>query len=162
GAKEAAFPLKARKSKIYAADLLGLEAPLRLELVDAKGKVVASSQGHEGDKRRAHVDLKPEEDAGYQVRVAPTEGKVGRVLLRIAEVKNPLAPLVLEMGETTVEDELNKDDKPDTKRKTRCKTYPIALKADVKYTIDLESSAFDAFLRLEGPDGKEVAWDDDS
>ncbi|MFO0969224.1 MAG: PPC domain-containing protein [Gemmataceae bacterium] len=155
------FPLKASKNRTYALDLLALDAALRLELVDPKGKTVASSEGHEGDKRRGHVELNVEEDAVYEARVAGV-GKVGKFLLRVAEAKGAMAPLVLDKGQVTVEEELTVEDKADTKRKTPCKIYPIAFEAGVRYTIDMESEAFDAFLRLEGPDGKEVAWDDDS
>jgi V8-like Glu-specific endopeptidase len=42
------------------------------------------------------------------------------------------------------------------------KSYPVPLKAGGTYTFDLRSNQFDTFLRLEDPDGKKVAEDDDS
>jgi S1-C subfamily serine protease len=42
------------------------------------------------------------------------------------------------------------------------KTFTLPLKAGATYTFDLKSKQFDAFLRLEDPDGKKLAEDDDS
>ncbi|GEM_PF-429222 len=42
-----------------------------------------------------------------------------------------------------------------------CKVYPIAMKAGQLYTIDLMSGAFDAYLRLEAPNGAQLAANDD-
>src|SRR5262249_40149740 len=44
---------------------------------------------------------------------------------------------------------------------SRLKTYPIKLEAGKTYSIQLNSDAFDAFLRLLDPAGKVVAEDDD-
>ncbi len=44
----------------------------------------------------------------------------------------------------------------------RCKEYVIDLEAGKNYTIDLESTAFDAYLRLEELGGQRIAEDDDS
>src|SRR5262249_15513969 len=43
-----------------------------------------------------------------------------------------------------------------------CKSYPVSLKAGRVYPIDMISSAFDAYLRLEAPNRIQVAADDDS
>ena len=44
----------------------------------------------------------------------------------------------------------------------RMKSYSIKLAADEQVSIELDSSAFDAFLRLEDSAGKKIAEDDDS
>jgi hypothetical protein len=41
------------------------------------------------------------------------------------------------------------------------KVYDVMLKAGRTYVIDMVSSEFDAYLRLEDPDGKQLAQDDD-
>jgi hypothetical protein len=44
----------------------------------------------------------------------------------------------------------------------RHKVHVVAMKAGQTYIIDLKSTDFDAYLRLEGPDGAKLAEDDDS
>jgi thiol-disulfide isomerase/thioredoxin len=57
---------------------------------------------------------------------------------------------------------LKEDDAKDTKLTTSPSTkYPIKLTAGKTYRIDLKSTDFDSFLRLEDSTGKEVAFDDD-
>lgn len=43
-----------------------------------------------------------------------------------------------------------------------CKRYPMAMTAETVYVIDLISTDFDAYLRLEDRAGKQLAFDDDS
>src|SRR5437870_294798 len=60
--------------------------------------------------------------------------------------------------------ELKKDDEKDTKKELKNsprKVYPITLTGGKAYQIDLRSKDFDAFLRLEDAQGKEVAFNDD-
>jgi hypothetical protein len=62
-----------------------------------------------------------------------------------------------------VQGELTKDDPKDTVRKaSHAKTYDVKLAADKMYQIDMMSRQIDSYLRLEDPDGKQVAEDDDS
>jgi len=42
-----------------------------------------------------------------------------------------------------------------------CKIYVMHFEKDKTYQIDLRSKAFDAYLRILGPDGKQVAYNDD-
>jgi predicted Zn finger-like uncharacterized protein len=51
---------------------------------------------------------------------------------------------------------------PKSGRKAPMKVYPVQLLAGKEYAISLDSTAFDAYLRLEDPSGKTVAEDDDS
>jgi len=68
-----------------------------------------------------------------------------------------------ESDDLKVEGELTADDPKDKKLKNSpVKSYDFKMKANTVYVIDLKSKAFDAFLRLENPDGKQVAEDDDS
>jgi hypothetical protein len=62
-----------------------------------------------------------------------------------------------------VKDKLTKDD---TKDKTRggncyCKTFKIEMQPKTTYIIELDSKDFDAYIRLENDEGKQVAYDDD-
>jgi serine protease Do len=64
-------------------------------------------------------------------------------------------------------DILTADDPGDAvKKDSHCKVYPFRMTAGTTYTLDLISGdptgkKLDTFLRLEGPDGREVAQDDD-
>src|SRR5260370_42569200 len=42
-----------------------------------------------------------------------------------------------------------------------CKIYPVKLLAGNNYQIDMKSTDFDSYLRLEDPDGNQIAEDDD-
>src|SRR5262249_20257828 len=80
-----------------------------------------------------------------------------RVLLaqepKKVEAKQPLLQVQNRLADT---------DPLDKKLKHFCKTHPVKLAAGKVYQIDLKSTDFDAFLRLESADGKELAYDDDS
>ena len=60
-------------------------------------------------------------------------------------------------------DELSNDDDKDVKlTNSPCKKYTVKFAEGKIYQIDLKSKDFDAFLRLEDPTGKEVAYNDDA
>jgi thiol-disulfide isomerase/thioredoxin len=61
-----------------------------------------------------------------------------------------------------VSGELTADHPKDEKRKAPYKVHKVNLVAGKTYAIDLRSTSFDAYLRLDGPDGKKLAEDDDS
>lgn len=60
-----------------------------------------------------------------------------------------------------VDDMLTANDPPDPMRRRNCKIFQVKFEAGKTYQIDLESRAFDAYLRLEGPTGQTLAQDDD-
>jgi hypothetical protein len=57
---------------------------------------------------------------------------------------------------------ISQDDPKDVKRNTPCKIHLVRMKGGKVYTIDMVSTQFDSYLRLEDPKGKELAEDDDS
>ncbi|HYT89484.1 MAG TPA: redoxin domain-containing protein [Gemmataceae bacterium] len=61
-----------------------------------------------------------------------------------------------------IEGKLTKDDPLDRKRNTPSKIHLVKLKGGKAYTIDMKSTQFDSYLRLEDPKGNELAEDDDS
>jgi thiol-disulfide isomerase/thioredoxin len=80
-------------------------------------------------------------------------------------------PLVLARGAgdkgddkpLTIKGKLTDDDPKDKVRKgSPAKIHKYKMTKDQAYVISLDSDDFDAFLRLENPDGKQVAFDDDS
>jgi len=83
--------------------------------------------------------------------------------IRVAAQKEDVKAVALELkgGKAQVEAELKKDDLKDAVKKSPSKVYSVRFEAGKSYRIDLVSKAFDAFLRLEDPTGKQVAEDDD-
>jgi peroxiredoxin len=57
---------------------------------------------------------------------------------------------------------LTADDPRDRRRNAASKAYTVKLKAGKVYQIDMKSRAFDSYLFLEDPKGRQLAEDDDS
>jgi peroxiredoxin len=57
---------------------------------------------------------------------------------------------------------LSGTDPKDTARNTPCKIYPVLMKSGRVYTIDMVSTQFDSYLRLEDKNGSQLDEDDDS
>jgi thiol-disulfide isomerase/thioredoxin len=57
---------------------------------------------------------------------------------------------------------LTNDDPKDKVRNAASKVYPLVLQRGKTYTIDMVSTQFDSFLRLEDARGQQLAQDDDS
>jgi hypothetical protein len=53
------------------------------------------------------------------------------------------------------------DEKDPTRNGTYCKVYTYPMRAGQLYFIDLRSTNFDAYLRLEDSTGRQLAEDDD-
>ena len=62
----------------------------------------------------------------------------------------------------SVKGTFTKDDPKDAERGGPSKIYTLPLKAGVVYTIDMQSTDFDSYLRLLDPKGKQLDQDDDS
>lgn len=65
-------------------------------------------------------------------------------------------------GNLNVKSELtNKDDKDKIRTDSYCKIFTYKMVKGRTYQIDMKSKDIDSYLRLEDPDGKQVAFDDD-
>jgi hypothetical protein len=64
---------------------------------------------------------------------------------------------VTQQGQLTVN-----DGRDNVRVNSQCKIYTYPMKAGKVYTIELRSTAFDAYLRLENSKGQQLAEDDDS
>jgi formylglycine-generating enzyme required for sulfatase activity len=76
--------------------------------------------------------------------------------------KEQVISAVLEKGTFTTSAQLAASDFEDPILRAKRKVYVVELQTARKYKIDLVSDDFDAFLRLEDSDGKEIARDDNS
>jgi len=65
-------------------------------------------------------------------------------------------------GDVTINGELaNTDDKDKVRTQCYCKTYKFKMTEGKSYQIDMKSTDVDSYLRLEDPQGTQVAADDD-
>jgi len=76
--------------------------------------------------------------------------------------KRPQGWIELNKGWARLNDQLIPEDPIDPSMKTHSKVYTLKMVSGRRYQIDHRSKAFDAYLRLSSPEGKEVARDDDS
>jgi hypothetical protein len=137
------------------------DAYLRLE--DPSGKVVAEDDDSGGGKTMhdARIDYKATKSGTFTVVCtsynSQAKGKYTLTITHDGQGKEENRQYILE-----VKDKLTKDDPKDKDRgDIFCKTYKLEMKAKTTYVIELISKDFDAFLRLENADGKELKRDDD-
>jgi hypothetical protein len=95
----------------------------------------------------------------------PSKAGLGQPLLQVDPLAGP--PIASQAKGTVILNQkslltrLDAGD-PVAGRRTRMKSYKVALQANTGYVISMNSRDFDSFLRLEDPAGKQVAEDDDS
>jgi hypothetical protein len=137
------------------------DAYLRLE--DSSGKVVAEDDDSGGGKTMhdARIIYKAPKSGAYTVVCtsynSQAKGKYSLTIVHDGQGKEENRQYILD-----VKDKLTKNDPKDKDRgNIFCKTYKMEMKAKTTYIIELISKDFDAFLRLENADGKELKRDDD-
>ena len=159
--------VKLDKETTYQIDLVGYGIDTYLRLLDEHGKVLAEDDDSGGNlnARIRHTTTK----AGLYFIVATTfAGGEGAYTLSIHKYQAVPPRKVTEMKPadakkpSEVKDQLSADDAVDKARNVPCHIHSIALKANKTYIIDLESTDFDAYLRLESPAGGNIQEDDDS
>ncbi len=141
-----------------------------LRLEDAAGQeVAADDDGGAQDPGAQGLDAKIEytpEKTGKFKLIATTfaPNATGNFTLSIlregkgdATASGGGADLKVINGELTAKDDLDK-----VRQQSYCKVYPVKLQAGNTYQFDLKSTDLDSYLRLEGPDGNQIAEDDDS
>jgi hypothetical protein len=151
------------EGRTYTIDLRSDDFDAYLRLEDASGKIVAEDDDSGGGKTMhdARIVYKAPKGGNYTVVCtsynSSAKGKYSLTIVHDGQGKEENREYLLD-----VKDKLTKDD---TKDKNRgdifCKTFKVELKAKTTYSIDLVSKDFDAFLRLENSDGKELKRDDD-
>lgn len=145
-----------QKGKHYGLDLSsrGFFTTARLE--DDQGKALETFSGF------AMIEVP--RDGVYRLVVWSRAGSSGVYKLTMQEMPPPKPPekLVLAKEGLTREATLERIDSRDKVRKHVCKRYEVTLSAGKTYVIDMISKKFDAFLRLEDEQGKQLAQDDDS
>ncbi len=158
------YAVKMEAGKSYRIDLMSKVMDSFLRLESPEGNQLAEDDDG-GDGRDARLVFACKSTDAYRI-VATTcgGGMVGPFTLVVREqAALKVVALALKAGSVTVDSALTADDAADSgRRKGPCKAYSVRMEAGKAYRIDMVSKVMDSFLRLEGPDGKEVATDDDS
>ncbi|MBI3407956.1 MAG: PPC domain-containing protein [Planctomycetes bacterium] len=162
------FSFKLQKGKSYVIDLSSDDFDSFLRIENAAGKELAWDDDS-GGGLNSRLRFEPTQDGTYNVIACSYDLKPGKFKLQIrqAEPVKDVIPAARAVGKDgfILQGKLTKDLALDEGRFTKGSPrliQPVTMKAGKSYTIDLISDDFDAFLRLLNPDGKQVAFDDDS
>lgn len=135
-----------------------------LRLEDPAGKEVASNDDG-GEGLNAKITYQAPAAGKYTIIATTFGGGTGPftlVVKNLGKVKGDVAKLELNNGAALVKAKLDRTDALDKVQEgCRCKVFTIALKANTKYQIDMKSKQFDAYLRIEDAQGKNLDEDDD-
>jgi hypothetical protein len=131
------------------------------------GGRIENNQGQRLHTFNGSTIFKAPEDGAYRMVVYSPGGSSGKYELSMRETKVTVtkAGEILDVGGKdglTIEAILSKEDPLDKARKKYCKIYDVKMDGGKVYIIHLGSRQFDAFLRLENSEGKQLAKDDDS
>src|SRR5262249_453024 len=156
------------KGTAYQFDLMSKQFDAFMRLEDDAGKQIAEDDDG-GDRLNSRIRYTAEKDATYKVYATTFRGGEGNHNLTgksfgTASRKGGGAtelPLPTATKPAKHDGQLLPTDPPDSFRKLPAKLYTVELKAGKTYVIDLISTDFDCFLRLESPDGNRIADDDD-
>ncbi|MFO0965647.1 MAG: caspase family protein [Gemmataceae bacterium] len=146
----------------YVIDLESSEFDSYLRLEDAAGNQLAEDDDS-GGERNARIRFTPRAAGEYRVIATAYSGE-GIYHLRIQRSGGPRAPDRTLAADTllNVNDELKAGDPMDSVRTgSFARSYKAKLKRGVTYRIDLTSTDFDTYLRVEDEAGKQLAEDDD-
>jgi len=141
--------------RAYTIDLQGqFDTYIRVET--SGGKNLAEDDDG-GDGLNSRLVFRPTQNDTYRVIVTSCgQGGVGTYKLKITSIGNEKLILNSQSALT------NQDPLDKVRQGSRCKIYSVKMDAGRGYTIDLQSTEFDSYLRLEGPAGDNLAQDDDS
>jgi hypothetical protein len=159
--------VKLDKESLYQIDLVGHGIDSYLRLLDDHGKQLAEDDDS-GGNLNARIRYTTDKGGLFYIVATTFAGGEGAYTLSVRK-EQPVPPRkVTQMKPvdakkpSEVKDLLGANDALDKARGVPCHIHSIALKANKTYIIDLESTDFDAYLRLESPAGKLIQEDDDS
>jgi hypothetical protein len=138
-----------------------------LRIEDSTGKQLQANGGN----LKVRLKFTPGKNDTYRL-IATSNGGVGEYVLKIApsvaikvlKDHDPAKLIDIGKGGFELTARITDKDKRDTARQQMfAKIYHVKMVKDKVYSIDMIASpAFDAFLRLEDAEGKQLAADDDS
>jgi hypothetical protein len=160
------YMVKLKKSTTYIIDMASVDFDSYLRLENVKGVQVAedddSGRGVTG--LDAQIVFTPETDGTFKVVATRFADGTGNFALAVRELSYRTGKVQpIDKGELKIESKLTSDEPLDPLGpKHHYKVYSVKMVAGRRYTIDLVSNRFDAFLRLHDAQFKKLAEDDDS
>lgn len=154
--------VKLLAGKSYQIDLMSTDFDAYLRLVDSLGKQIAFNDDG-GENRNARIKYRPTQDATFKLVVTTFGSGEGAYTLKVQAEGAPVA-IAAGAPETVVlkvTGNLKADDNPDPSTNRPAKIHELKLKKGTPYQIDLQSVAFDTYMRLVDDTGREIAKDDD-
>jgi serine protease Do len=155
------YTVKLAAGRVYRIDMrsTALDAYLRLEEPDGRS---LAQDDDSGGNLNARITFNCPRAGTYRILATTYRGGATGAFDLSVQDQSPAATLQLTDGRAEVRGTLSLKDTRDTVRlDSRCKVYPIQMTAGRTYRIEMVSSKLDSYLRVEGPDGKQVAQDDD-
>lgn len=156
------------EDKTYVIEMTKQEGDLDpyLRLEDADGNQLAEDDDS-GGNLNARILFTARKTAAYQIFVTSFNSEVGAYQLKVNErtVKayRTGKALAVDKNGIKIDGQLaNSDPIDDVRPAKNYKVYSIQVEKDKTYVIDLESEAFDAWLRLLDSKFRQLAEDDDS
>jgi hypothetical protein len=158
------YALKCVEGRTYTIDLRSEDFDAFLRLEDSSGKQVADDDDSGGGVKGqdARIVFTAPKTGNYTICAtsfnADAKGKYTLSVDHDGKGKDVAIDYILD-----VKGKLTKEDKKDTARggNCYCKTFKIEMKPKTSYVIELDSKDFDAYLRLENDEAKEIGADDD-
>lgn len=162
------YQVKLSKGKSYIINMVSNQIDSYLRLEDNKGIQLAEDDDS-GGNLNARIRFSPAEGGTYRI-IATSCGanETGSYTLTINQPKKLPAydakkVYTLAKKGLTLEQELTNTDPKDTARQgSYAKVFLVKLVKGKTYTIDMESTELDSYLRLEDSNGGQLAEDDDS
>ncbi len=149
------------RGTVYVIDLVSKDFDAFLRLEDSEGKPLAEDDDG-GGGFNARLFFMPPTTAEYRLVAASHNGKPGKYRLTVQQSSLQALPLKLDRGAAVVKDSLIlTGPRSPFSPHNSCKIFRVDLAAGTTYVIDLESSAFDAYLSLSDPSLRLLASDDD-
>ena len=160
------------KDKTYTIDLMSRDFDCWLRIADADGKTLTQDDDG-GEGLNSRLRFTAARTGAYQVVATSCAGGAGAYLLKVrpdgAAGKPAAKPIVIKLDGAKIEagakaefqGQLDPGDAPDPVRNRPAKVHTVRLAKDKTYIIELRSTDFDSYLRLEDAAGKQLAHDDD-
>jgi hypothetical protein len=169
-----AYSVKLEKGRTYQIEMSSPAFASSLFLDNAAGKELARAKS--GLVSPARITFACKESGTYKI-VASAQKKeaIGKYGLNVKAMETKVAkaaparkqaenapksePAKVQVFESKLTDT---DPKDRVRTASHCKIFEVEMKQGQAYVIDLRSTEFDPFLRVEDADGRELAQDDDS
>ena len=148
----ATHAVQLKAGNAYRVDLISSAFRPFILVKDPKGRTVAFDPGS-GFAQNARLLFCPVTTGKHELLVMSTRQRIGDYLLAVR-----MASIIKEE-----QGQLTTTSPPDKQRPLcRAQTHQLFLRGGTEYCVSVSSDQFDAFLRIEGPSGGVIGFNDDS